>query len=570
MRKAEALIALCLFALFVLAYAHTCSLSVSWQNFSEDSGDLLAAAYTLGIPHPTGYPLYVLLGRVLALAMPGSIAFRITLLSLLCTSAAAVFVFLTLARLLPGRGGLLGATLAALSLGFSVHVWSQAVVAEVYALHLFLMSVAVYCLVRWTHTEVPPGEIERARLDPPKETPRARPGPAGLEPKPQTATAGRVERGESGGLPLRSSTYLLAAAYVVGLSFANHMLSVVTVVFALLYVLSGPWRGRLDVRTCLWALFLFALPLTLYAYLPLRSMRDPHLDWGNPETWDQLRWVVTGAQYRFRLLGKPLAETVSRLWPGPFLTTGWLVALLALAGLLGGRMTGALRIALVGTILTDLAAVVFYDIPDFLGYLLPAILALSLLAGAGFHRVVETCGVLLERTGRATLARHGVSLVAGLLVVAAIAPSARENRKVTDASADLHPYVFGRATFTIVEPNALIVSEYDGRTFALWFFLETEYKDTHPDCIVVLKYLLVWPWYVDNLRELHPDLSVPEAGHMDTAMLRLVAANIDTRPVYTVRDDPALIPFFEFKPVFGGLTPLFKVERAGGARTPND
>jgi hypothetical protein len=519
MQKAKILIAVSIFALLVLAYAHTCSLSVTWKNFSEDSGDLLAAAYTLGIPHPTGYPLYVLLGRVFSLASPGSIAFRITLLSILSASLAPVLLFLTLARALPGRGALLGAAFASLSLGFSFHYWSQAVVGEVYALHVLLTSMVVYSLVRWVQAR---------------------------------------------------DAFLFLAAYALGLSFANHMLSTVTLAFAVVFVLGGPGRKKLNLSLSFWTLVFFLIPLTLYAYLPLRSMNNPPLDWGNPETWDQFRWVISGAQYRFRLLGKPLLETLPRLWPGPFLATGWLVALLALLGLVWGRIRASLRVALAAAIAVDLAAVVLYDIPDFLAYLLPAVFALSLLAGAGFHRVVDACEVLLQRTGRPALVRYGASLAAGLLLLAAILPAARQNRRDTDASSDLYPYVFGRTTFRVVESNALIMSEYDGRTFALWFFRETEYKETHPDLVVIMKPLLVWPWYIENLRELHPDLTVPEAGNSDATMISLVASNMDRRPVYAVRDDPALRQFFELKPVLGGLTPLLKVEQRKPPQVRND
>jgi len=53
---------------------------------------------------------------------------------------------------------------------------------------------------------------------------------------------------------------------------------------------------------------------------------------------------------------------------------------------------------------------------------------------------------------------------------------------------------------------------------------------------------------------------------MDAAMLSLVASNIDRRPIYTVRDDPALKPFYRLKPILGGDVELFKVEKASSPK----
>src|SRR6185503_4816158 len=63
------------------AYALTLSPTVAWVNLGEDSGDLLAASATLGIPHPTGYPLFVLLGRLATFLPLGTMAFRINLIA---------------------------------------------------------------------------------------------------------------------------------------------------------------------------------------------------------------------------------------------------------------------------------------------------------------------------------------------------------------------------------------------------------------------------------------------------------------------------------------------------------
>src|SRR5512135_2533179 len=73
------------------AYVLTLSPTVAWVNLGEDSGDLLAASATLGIPHPTGYPLFVLLGRVATFLPLGSLAFRINLVAALAGAASVLF-----------------------------------------------------------------------------------------------------------------------------------------------------------------------------------------------------------------------------------------------------------------------------------------------------------------------------------------------------------------------------------------------------------------------------------------------------------------------------------------------
>ena len=114
-----------------------------------------------------------------------------------------------------------------------------------------------------------------------------------------------------------------------------------------------------------------------------------------------------------------------------------------------------------------------------------------------------------------------------------------------------------------VEPNALIVSEYDGRTFALWFYEATEFRKSHPELAVVYKYLLVWPWYQRHLARVYPTLAVPPyPGSMDAMMNRLIARNVRKRPVYLVRRDPALLSIFTLQPAGYPPDPLYKVALA--------
>src|SRR5262245_26488949 len=75
-----AIIALVLVTL-VLAYLSTLAPSITWANSGADSGDLVTAAATLGVAHPTGYPTYLLLAHLFQLLPLGDPAFRTNLLS---------------------------------------------------------------------------------------------------------------------------------------------------------------------------------------------------------------------------------------------------------------------------------------------------------------------------------------------------------------------------------------------------------------------------------------------------------------------------------------------------------
>ena len=65
-----------------------------------DSGELISAAYTLGIAHPPGYPLYCLLGKLFTFLPFGNIAYRVNLLSAFFASLTVGMVYRILLRLL--------------------------------------------------------------------------------------------------------------------------------------------------------------------------------------------------------------------------------------------------------------------------------------------------------------------------------------------------------------------------------------------------------------------------------------------------------------------------------------
>jgi tetratricopeptide (TPR) repeat protein len=134
-----------------------------------DSGEFIAASHSLGIPHPPGTPLYVLMGRVFSILGHGflgvvSVAKAVNLLSAIPSAIAAVFLYLSIVRV--GKriwnGGdqttwclpavVAGAT-AALFAAFASTLWTDSIEAEVYAVSGMWTAFAAWLTLLWTETE---------------------------------------------------------------------------------------------------------------------------------------------------------------------------------------------------------------------------------------------------------------------------------------------------------------------------------------------------------------------------------------------------------------------------------
>ncbi len=135
-------VALCL-ALGV--YLLTLATDLTWVNASEDGGELITAAVTLGVPHPPGYPTYVLLGHVWHWLPLGNVALRFNLFSAMATALA---VGLVAAVHRAQSAGATGAIAGALTLAWTPLIWGQAVVAEVYGLNLALLALLLWGVQR--------------------------------------------------------------------------------------------------------------------------------------------------------------------------------------------------------------------------------------------------------------------------------------------------------------------------------------------------------------------------------------------------------------------------------------
>ncbi len=205
-----------------------------------DSGELVTAVHVLGIPHPTGYPLYVILGKLWTLLLPvGSIAWRMSVFSSLCAAASCGALYYLCRRLDLGR---VAGSFAALTLAFSPSFWGEANIQRVYALDALFVVLATAASLRW--------QSRRRARD------------------------------------------LALAFFLCGFGATNHMFMAVFAVGVAGFILVLEPGALLRGRFLLAYVGAFLLGLLPYAYLPLRSLADPPLDWGNPETFTGFLDVV--------------------------------------------------------------------------------------------------------------------------------------------------------------------------------------------------------------------------------------------------------------------------------------
>ncbi len=486
-----------------------------------DCGELAASATLLGIPHPTGYPLYTLVGRSLT-ALPGPIAplTRLTLFSAVAGALAAGFAADASRRLLKAAGvrgaaQTAGAVAAGLALAMGTTAWKQAVIVEVYALHLFLLTLLL--------------DLALVAADP-------------TGPHPRRARA------------------LILFAYLGGLALGNH-LSAVLLLPALAFLIWREHQGAiLHRRTLVLCTAAFLAGASVYLYLPIRSALEPALDWGDPDTPGTFYRHATGAVYRVWFLssaavaakqfGRFLALVPLEMSPVALAPAAFGVALL-------WRRRTALAQATILLLLLNLLYAVNYDIHDIDAYFLPAFLVLALWVGAGIGFAAAALTRKLGAARRPAAAWAVPMALAGLVPGLAFAwnlrsASQRENHLVPDYTA---------AMFASLGENAVILSrQWD--YFCSAAIYEQAVRGKRRDVTVLEKELLRRSWYLKQLAREDSLLAggcatesarlarglVPfeTGGHFDSAALQadyvalinclLTTAMAAGRPVYLTPD----------------------------------
>ena len=444
----------------MLVYVLCMPSGITWLNFGTDGAELLAAAISGGVAHPSGYPLYTWILRGLAL-FPIEPAFIANLLSAVLITASGQMMFLILANQAePSTSSwVVGATglLAAATFQFAPLVWAHATVSEVYPLHLFLLSLLI-----WMST---------------------RPVQLGMETRRD-----------------------LAVGLIFGLGLANHL----TVIFALPFVVQ-PTRlltdngtvelpgisNRRSLRSVIRRLGVGLM--TAFGFYGSLLLSDPNsgVRWHDPQNLGDLVDLISGAIYQ-PYFSAPNDFTFSRLLALP----GWLVEQLGAFGLFLG-LWGAVYVtrttwrdySLIILALSSLGFSLFYPVYDSYVHLLPFLFVIGLWIGHGLLHLIH-----LAKGSKAII---GLLVVFTLNLVYLIAVQWNQ----VDASDDTRAKIYAMSALTQAPQNAVMLALDDQTIFPLWYYHDG--LEERPDLTVIAQPLARTTWYQRSMRRLKPMINIP-------------------------------------------------------------
>jgi hypothetical protein len=313
-------------SLALIIYAITLAPDLTWANYGSDGGELITASVTSGIPHPPGYPTYVFLGKLTRWLPVGTVAWRFNLFSAVSAATAVAFSTATAQKVLKDKKHREAVAIACgLTIAFTPIFWGQALISEVYALNIAIVSIWLWSLL-------------------------------------------------SGRSPLLSGVLL-------GLAITTHLSSLIMLPLALFLTARSRWLPlfgglmlgllpylTLPILARSGSPVIWGDPSSLRGWLWLVSGQLYHANLRPPEIRALLpRMVILGT-------------TLLRQW----LWAGWLIVVLGITTRLLDRRQ---ILALTATSLIYLIYGIFYQTEDVIVNLLPIFILLSPLLAAGFSRI---------------------------------------------------------------------------------------------------------------------------------------------------------------------------------------
>jgi hypothetical protein len=458
-----------------------------------DTGELATVQAKLGVAHPTGYPLFTLLGHLFYL-MPLHLRkiYQLNLLTAVwCSLAVMVFVYTAKLVLdnvkefvpkklliqgkqktknkkpsgrvnkvetskyeIPEIKKYLSAVFGGLILGFSKTFWIQGTSVEVYSLQLFLFNLIILFLLK-----------AYLRKDNPAE--------------------------------LKFFNQWMLFALFLALGFSNHM-TTIFLIPAAAYLYFEKYKFNKISYQRIGLMFIVFIPtlILFYSYLPIRTVQNPILNWSNPDTLAKILRHVEGNQYHVWLFSSMAAAEKQFLYFINNLPSEYLVnSFICIVGLITSFFTARKFFIFAGILfLFTVSYAINYDIHDIDSYFLLAYIALAFFIVFGIVQILT----LLKHAKHPYIT--SVSLIAVFLILQIYFNFAEVNQSDVFTFEDYTKNILNSCS----KNSVLFSYEWDYLVASSYYFQYVE--NFRPDVTVVDKELLRRSWYYHQLDNNHPKL----------------------------------------------------------------
>ena len=445
-----------------------------------DSGELAAVQATLGIAHPTGYPLFTILGYFfLELPLPFSKILQANLFSALCC-ALALFFFMKSAALLLNlepagihsnvkekkkkskpeiKKAVPALTewdkiaviiISSFFIAFNATFWQLSVSIEVYSLQALLFALIIFFAVRLYSSEKP---------------------------------------------ALKDFLYLSA---LTAFGFTNHMTTLLLVpgLLYLFFAKLGFTKETVKKGLLMLSVF-FGIVITVYSYLLIRSSQNPLLNWGNPYNIENFIRHVSGKQYQVWMFSSIEAAKaqLGNYISGLPIVFAYIPLLFSAAGLVSlFKLDKRLFAFFIISYLFSVLYTINYSIHDIESYFLLSYMILSVFALYGLAKILI---LVKSRFKNACLSYAALTVPAVFMFFL--------NYSKADSSGI---YIYEDYTKTILNsvPENSIIFSYQWDYFIASSYYFSKVENFRKDVTVIDKELLRRSWYYKQLENNSPDV----------------------------------------------------------------
>jgi hypothetical protein len=467
----------------------------STSIYGGDAGDLVAAAYTGGIAHPPGYPLYSFLGYILTHIPISTVAWRVGLLSVIPAAGTLTLIYMLLTRFTKDK---VIPFIASTTLAATYLFWLYGVVPEVFALLAFFISCLLYAAYSFSQSP--------------------------------------------------SIRKLYALAFVVGLSLAHHHI----IIFAIPAIGLLIWQQRGFIqklspihffKILLWA----ALGLSPYIWVYISALRNPAVIWDDPISLQNIIRLISRADYGSFQSGTTYGQDIrSRFlqfvalfdfYSADFTLLGMILFVIGAISSLVRRVKVAIPL-LIGFLLTGplyffYASYLFtsaFHIATAERFLIPSYVFFTVIMGYGMYFLLQRTRSMLH-TYYPKLQNIVTLALIGLYVLIPCSLLYSNLPKISILKHDRTAENFGRDILQSVEPHSILLLQGDHPVFNTQYMYYAEGMRNDVSILHMTKFLNGTGYR--QIRKYYPDLTIPKTPDTLLAIVPFIKRHYQQYPIYS-------------------------------------